>query len=262
MPAKSQIPKTDHVGTRFFATRRQSWWPGTAPSREKANIIRDAEVTDAVTQKNCATTQMKSSASAQSWLIEFAQIQGTSSPRALTVSSAPWLLGIANVTARRRIQPKITETTTEVHIPVAAIREALLVSSAVCADASKPVIVYCGSSMPSPSTSRNASPNEVVPSPKPELLIVFVNTYESDWWLSGTMIRIATITTTPAMCHHAEIMFSPDVRRMFSRLIRAAVDRKIAYRMYVEASNDAPNQSFMCSVYENQKSKRACPKSA
>jgi len=32
--------------------------------------------------------------------------------------------------------------------------------------------------------------------------------------------------------------------------------------MYVEASNDAPNQSFMCSVYENQKSRSACPKSA
>ena len=71
------------------------------------------------------------------------------------MSSAPWLLGIAKVTATRRIQPKITETTTEVHIPIAAIREALLVSSAVCADASNPVIVYCASSMPSPSTSRN-----------------------------------------------------------------------------------------------------------
>jgi hypothetical protein len=180
MPAKSQMPNTDQLGTLFLATRRQSWWPGTAPSREKANIILDAEVTDAVTQKNCATTQMKSSASAQSWLIEFAQIQGTSSPRALTVSSAPCVLGIAKVTATRRTQPKITETTTDVHIPVAAIREALLVSSAVCADASKPVIVYCGRSMPRPSTSRNASPNEVVPSPKPELLTVFVNTYESD----------------------------------------------------------------------------------
>ena len=131
MPAKSQMPNTDHRGTRFFATRRQSWWPGTARSRENANIIRDAEVTDAVTQKNCATTQMKSSASAQSWLIDSAQIHGTSSPRALTVSSAPSVLGIANVTATRRIQPKITETTTEVHIPVAAIRDALFVSSAV-----------------------------------------------------------------------------------------------------------------------------------
>ena len=77
MPAKSQMPKTDQCGTRFFATRRQSEWPGTARSREKANIIRDAEVTDAVRQKNCATTQMKSSASAQSWPIDSCQIQGT-----------------------------------------------------------------------------------------------------------------------------------------------------------------------------------------
>ena len=171
---------------------------------------------------------MKSSASAQFWPIDSAQIQGTRSPRALTVSSAPWLLGIANVTATRRIQPKITETTTDVHIPIAAIRDALLVSSAVCADASNPVIVYCGSSMPSPSTSRNASPNWVVPSPKPELLIVCVKTYESDWWSLGTMIRIATITTTPTMCHQAEIMFRPEVRRMFSRLMRAAALRKSA----------------------------------
>src|SRR4029453_4531236 len=136
--AKNQMPTTDQRGTRFFATRRQSWWPGTAPSRENANIMRDAEVTEAVTQKNCATTQMKSSASAQSWLIELAQIQGTRRPRALPVSSPPPVLGIANVTPRSRIQPKITETTTEVHIPVAAMRDALWVSSAVCAEASKP----------------------------------------------------------------------------------------------------------------------------
>ena len=55
--------------------------------------------------------------------------------------------------------------------------------------------------MPRPEHEQNAGPNEVVPSPKPELLIVFVNTYENDWWLSGTMIRIATMTTTPTMCH-------------------------------------------------------------
>src|SRR5215210_8180861 len=115
-------------GTRFVATLLQSWWPGTARSRENANIIREAEVTDAVTQKNCATTQMKSSASAQFWLIDSAQIHGTTTPM---FSSAPSVLGIANVTARRRIQPKMTEATTDVHIPVAAIREARLVSSAV-----------------------------------------------------------------------------------------------------------------------------------
>ena len=65
LAAAAAQPNTDHRGTRFFATRRQYWWPGTAPSRENANIMRDAEVTEAVTQKNCATTQMKRSASAQ-----------------------------------------------------------------------------------------------------------------------------------------------------------------------------------------------------
>src|SRR5512134_2283253 len=96
--AKNQIPKTDQTGTRCRETRRQSVWPGTARSRENANIIRDAEVIDAVTQKNCATTQMKSRTSAQFWLMDSLQIQGTRSPRALTVSRAPSLLGIANVT--------------------------------------------------------------------------------------------------------------------------------------------------------------------
>ena len=113
-------------------------------------------------------------------------------------------------------------------MPIAAIRDALLVSSAVCADASNPVIVYCGSSMPSAKHEQEREPELVVPSPKPELLMVCVNTYETDWWLSGTMMRIPTITTTPTMCHHAEIMFSPDVRRMFSRLMTTAADRKIA----------------------------------
>ncbi len=189
---------TDQCGTRFLATRRQSVWPGTARSREKANIMRDAEVTDAVRQKNCATTQMKSSASAQPWPIDSCQIQGTTAPM---LSSAPWVSGIAKVTASRRIQPKITEATTEVHIPVAAIREALFVSSAVCADASNPVIVYCASSSPRPHTNQNVGlDHDVVPPPKPELLTVSVKTYESDWCRSGTMIRTATMTATPTMC--------------------------------------------------------------
>ena len=55
-----------------------------------------------------------------------------------------------------------------------------------------------------------------------------MNTYESDWCRSGTMIRIATITTTPTMCHHAEIMFSPDVIRMWNMLIRTAAVMKSA----------------------------------
>src|SRR5262245_46708627 len=116
-PAITTIAQTAFRGTRFRATLRHSWLPGTAPSREKANIIRDAEVTDAVRQKNCATTQMKSSASDQFSLIDSVQIHGTTTPM---FSRAPCVLGIANVTASRRIQPNTTETTTDMYMPTAA----------------------------------------------------------------------------------------------------------------------------------------------
>src|SRR5215204_7106287 len=115
---RTAIAITAICGTRFLPTRRQSRWPGTAPSRENANSIREADVKEAVTQKNCATTQMKRSASAQFWLIDSVQIQGTTAPM---FSSAPSVEGIAKVTASRRTQPKIIDTNTEVHMPVAAV---------------------------------------------------------------------------------------------------------------------------------------------
>src|SRR5215204_2697780 len=161
--ANTPMPATDQRGMRFRATRRHSECPGTARSRENANIILDADVTEAVRQKNCAMTQMKSSASAHVWLIDSAQMDGTTVPM---LSSANWVLGIAKVTASRRIQPKITDATTEVHMPVAAIREARCVSSAVCAEASKPVIVYCASRSPRPQTNQNVGlERDVVPPP-------------------------------------------------------------------------------------------------
>ena len=52
------------------------------------------------------------------------------------LSSAPCVLGIANVTATSRTKPTITETMTDMYIPTAAMREALCVSSAMCAEAS------------------------------------------------------------------------------------------------------------------------------
>ena len=66
------------------------------------------------------------------------------------------MLGIANVTASRRIQPTTTETTTAMYIPTAAMRDAFCVSSAMCAEASKPVIVYWERSSPSPNTNQKA----------------------------------------------------------------------------------------------------------
>src|SRR5215470_6464501 len=114
------MANTAKTGTRCLETRRHIWCPGTAPSREKANIIREADVVDAVRQKNCAITQMKSSASDQVWLIEVDQIQGTTAPM---LSSAPCVSGIAKVTATSRMKPKITETTTDMYMPTAAMRE-------------------------------------------------------------------------------------------------------------------------------------------
>ncbi len=100
-------------------TCRHSRWPGTAPSRENAKSIRDAEVSDAVTQKNCATTPMKSSISAQ-FCSSSSQIHGTGKPRFSTTAG----VGIASVTATSRMNPKMTETTTDMYMPTAAIREA------------------------------------------------------------------------------------------------------------------------------------------
>src|SRR6186997_747076 len=80
------IAITARLGTRFRETWRQSWCPGTARSRENAKSIRDAEVTDAVRQKNCATQQMNSSTSAHVWPIDSDQMKTTALP---TASSVP-----------------------------------------------------------------------------------------------------------------------------------------------------------------------------
>ena len=97
------------------------WWPGTARSRENAKIIRDADVIDAVRQKNWAMTAMKSRTSAQLWPIDVGPDRRDDVPRAAT---APSVSGIANVTATRRMHPKITDTTTDMSMPTAAERDA------------------------------------------------------------------------------------------------------------------------------------------
>src|SRR5687768_6623816 len=149
---------------------------------------------------------MKSSASAQFWLMDSVQIQGTRKPM---FSIAPSVLGTASVTATRRMKPKITETTTDMYMPTAAIRDALCVSSAMCADASKPVIVYCAINRPVANTYQNTGlPKLMSALPKPDAFTVSPNTYPSDWWLSGTRSSTPTMKRTPAMCQYAEIVFS------------------------------------------------------
>src|SRR5919201_3150103 len=135
-----QIAQTVYTGMRStFDTRRHSWCPGTARSRENANIIREAEVTDAIVQNVCATTAMKSRNSAQRLLIDVSQMYVTMFAPA---EAAPFVSGIANVTATSRMKPKITDTTTDMTMPQAAPSCALWVSSLMCAEASYPVIVY------------------------------------------------------------------------------------------------------------------------
>ena len=63
--------------------------------------------------------------------------------------------GIANVTATRRMNPKMTDTTTDMTMPIAADREAFLVSSLMWAEASYPVIVYWAIRSPIPNTTQN-----------------------------------------------------------------------------------------------------------
>src|ERR1700733_14011029 len=59
MPANTTTNRTDHVGVLFLPKRRHRLCPGTAPSRENANVIRDALVQQATPQKSCPTVEIR-----------------------------------------------------------------------------------------------------------------------------------------------------------------------------------------------------------
>ena len=117
----------------------------------------------------------------------------------LPAATTPSTSGTANVTASRRIQPKTTDATTDMYIPTAAMRDAACVSSAMCADASNPVIVYCDIRSPSPKTYQNMIEPKFVPE-NPELLSVSVKTNPTERWWSGTTMQTSTMIATPTMC--------------------------------------------------------------
>src|SRR5450755_573452 len=60
--AHTQTNRTAHVGVLFLPSRRHRLWPGTAPSRENANVIRDALVTQAMPQNSCPTVEIRMTA--------------------------------------------------------------------------------------------------------------------------------------------------------------------------------------------------------
>ena len=142
---RTRSRQTARCGTRLRPTCRQSLWPGTAPSRENANSIRDADVIEAVTQKNCAITQMKSSDLRPVLAHRLAQIHVTRKPR---FAMPPSVLGMANVTATSRMNPKTTDATTDMYIPTAADARGLVRLLGHVRGRVEPVIVYCAISRP------------------------------------------------------------------------------------------------------------------
>ncbi len=64
--------------------------------------------------------------------------------------------------------------------------------------------MYCAISRPIPTTNQKTPLEKLVPL-KPELLIVCAKTKCADWWWVGTIAQANTITSTPSMCHQAEI---------------------------------------------------------
>src|SRR4051794_27960118 len=101
----------------------------------------------------------------------------------------------------------MAEQKTDCQIPLAAETAASCVSSETCADASKPVIVYCVSRKP-----RGRTYHQNMLWLKPELFCVWVKTSLKLAWSDGAKIRIPTITRTPATCQKTEMPFSRATR--------------------------------------------------
>ena len=94
------------------------------------------------------------------------------------------------------MKPPISDTSTLITMPRGAAREAFLVSSETCAEASYPVKVYCAISRPIRNTyGRNVQPVSLW---KP------VSVQDTDWCRSGRIHSTATMTSTPATCHQAD----------------------------------------------------------
>src|SRR5260221_14530706 len=94
-------------------------------------------------------------------------------------------------------------------MPCADAFGAPVVSSERCAEASKPVIVYCVRITPSGTTYRkNFQP--LVPPEKPELFTQWVKTNEALWWDVGPKISTRTMSAAPTTCQYADALFQTD----------------------------------------------------
>src|SRR3954447_16353796 len=85
-------------GIRLESTRRHRLEPGTAPSRLKAYIMREALVMQLMPQKNCPTTQMMRMVFVQAAVIELSNTANTVPPPPLTAVGLPAAKVIASRT--------------------------------------------------------------------------------------------------------------------------------------------------------------------
>src|ERR1700719_442788 len=125
---------------------------GIPLSRASAKMMRETEVNAAKPQNHIAeivNPRTAVTARSPSDVRTIAKTAGMGfPPESLAVSTRP-TSGMAQVRERIRRYPKTPETATEVTIPQGARRRGSIVSSATCADASKPVYVHCACRSPS-----------------------------------------------------------------------------------------------------------------
>src|SRR4051812_16308468 len=105
MNANTATNTTAQVGVRWLLSRRHRLWPGTAPSRENANVIRDALVTQAIPQNSCPTVAITSTALAAAELSADSMIDCDVPPAALIAPT--WVA--AKVSASSTAQPNTAE---------------------------------------------------------------------------------------------------------------------------------------------------------
>ena len=107
MIANSTTKNTAHVGVLLELRRRHKLCPGTAPSRENANVMREALVTHATPQNSWPTVEISTTALSPAELSAVAKyLQRRES---VLVDFGFVTLLDRDVIARSTIQPKIAE---------------------------------------------------------------------------------------------------------------------------------------------------------
>lgn len=122
----------------------------------------------------------------------------------LRVFSKFW---IENRRDRSTKKPNRAEKPTEVMTPMGALQDALRVSSERCADASKPVKVYCDMSAPQHARyaglARTLHPG-VGAVPVPSLKVP--NTKLALWWVGALAKSAMAMADTPRECSAMEVL--------------------------------------------------------